>query len=253
MRAIHRVVWLGAVVLMRAAAASAQTAPSVDEIIGKCIAAGGGREALAKITSRSATGTMSLSTPGGDLSGTIEVLNEAPNKTRSLVKLDASAMGGGLIVVDERFDGSSGYVMDSMQGDSAITGSRLEYMRHAIFPSPFVDYKTRGTKVELAGKEKLGDRDVLALVMTPATGPPTRLLIDAATYLLAKLSVTVDVPQMGSVEQSFEFSDFRDVDGVKVAFGLNGMTGPVPFTIALTKVEHNVKIDPSLFVKPVDK
>ena len=254
MRAIHRgVLLLGTLVLMGAAAASAQTAPTVEEIIEKSLAAVGGREALARVTSRSASGTMSLPTPGGDLSGSIDILNEVPNKIRSLVKLDASAMGGGVIVVDERFDGSSGYVMDTMQGNSAMTGSRLEYMRNAIFPSPFVDYKARDAKVELAGKEKLADRDVFALVMTPATGPALRLLIDAATYLPVKMSVTMDLPQMGSVEQSFEFSDFRDVDGVKVAFVLKGMTGPVPFTVTLTKVEHNVKIDPSLFVKPADK
>ena len=196
---------------------------------------------------------MSLPTPAGDLSGTIEVLNEAPNKTRSLVKIDLSSVGGGSLVVEERFDGTSGYAMDTLQGNGAITGSRLENLRNAIFPSPFLDYKQRGTKIELAGKETVGDRDVFALIMTPASGPAVRLSIDAATYLPVKVAVTVDLPQVGSVEQTFEFSDFRDVDGVKVPFALKGMTGAQSFSIVFSKVEHNVKIDPALFVKPADK
>ena len=253
MRATSRGMLFGVLLLIGAAAASAQTPPSVDEIVEKSIAAGGGRQALAKLKTRSAAGTISMTTPGGDISGSIEVLNEAPNKTRSLVKLDLSAMGAGLIVVDERFDGTSGYAMDTMQGNSAITGSRLEALKSAIFPSPFLDYKERGTKIELAGKEKVGDRDAYVLNYTPATGPATRLWMDAATYLPLKSTITIDVPQMGTVEQLFEFSDFRDVDGIKVAFALKGMTGPQPFTVVFTRVEHNVKIDPSMFVKPADK
>src|SRR5262245_16958739 len=130
MRAIHRGVLFGTLLLMGAAAASAQTTPTVDEIIEKNIAAEGGRQALAKVTSRSATGTINLPTPGGDITGKIEVQNEAPNKTHSLVTIDLSAVGGGTAVVDERFDGASGYSMDSMQGNSAITGSRLENLRN---------------------------------------------------------------------------------------------------------------------------
>jgi hypothetical protein len=80
-----------------------------------------------------------------------------------------------------------------------------------------------------------------------------RFWIDAATYLMLKQSVTVDVPVLGTVEQTFEVSDFRDINGVKVPHAMRGTTGPQSFTIVFSRVEHNVKIDPSLFVKPADK
>ena len=63
----------------------------------------------------------------------------------------------------------------------------------------------------------------------------------------------VEVPQMGEVEQTTEFADFRDVDGVKVPFTIKSSSSAQSFTITLTKVEHNSKIDETLFVKPGDR
>src|SRR5689334_23214623 len=86
--------------------ASAQTA---DEIIEKNLTAIGGRAALEKVKSRSTVGTVTLSTPLGDLSGPIEMMNEAPNKSRTAMKLDLSAANLGQVVIDQRFDGQIGY------------------------------------------------------------------------------------------------------------------------------------------------
>jgi hypothetical protein len=241
---------LAAVVLSWAGAAQAQTA---DEIVEKTLAALGGRAALAKLTSRSTTGTMTVSTPGGDVSGTIEILNEAPNKSRQLITLDLSSLGAGSLVVDQRFNGTSGYSMDSMRGNRDITGGQLDNLRNTIFPTPFLTYKERGTKIDLAGKQKVGDRDAFALTITPTSGSPSHVFIDTQTYLPVKAILTVDLPDVGSVEQTTEPSDYRDVDGVKLPFRLKGSSVVQNFTIEVTKVVHNQKVDPALFVKPSDK
>ena len=62
-------------------------AQTADEIIEKHLNAIGGRAAIAKLTSRSTAGTMTLSTPGGEISGSIEILNQQPNKSRTLRKV----------------------------------------------------------------------------------------------------------------------------------------------------------------------
>jgi zinc protease len=243
--------FLLASLVLASAAASAQT---VDEIIEKSVTAQGGRAALGKLTSRSIAGTMTVSTPGGDISGTIEAVNQAPNKLRRVINLDLTALGAGSAVIELRFDGTSAYQMDSMRGDSAVTGSQLELLRNSVFPSPFLDYKDHGTKITLSGKEKAGDKDAYALLVTPATGPVTRVLLDAETYLPVRTVVTVDVPDVGgSVEQTTAFSDYRDVDGVKVPYTIKGTSDVQTFLISITKVEHNVKVDPALFSKPVAK
>ena len=233
-----------------AAAASAQTA---DELIEKTLTATGGRAAFAKITSRTTTGTMTLSTPAGDVSGPIEVLNAAPNKSRTLITLDLSSLGAGQLVIDQRFDGTSGYATDSMRGDRDITGSQLENMKNSTFPNPFLSYKDRGTTIETGGKEKAGDRDAYVLIITPKSGPVVREWVDAETYLPLKISLKVEVPEMGEVEQTTTYADYHDVDGIKIPFKLVSTSSVQSFNVVVTKVEHNTKIDPALFSKPGGK
>lgn len=245
-RSIRLVVAL--LVLGSAAAASAQTA---DEVIEKHLAAIGGRAALGKLTSRSMTGTFSVSTPVGDLSGPIEVVNVAPNKSRTLIKLDVSAVGGpGEMVIDQRFDGTAGYAMDTMQGNRDITGGQLENLRNSTFPSGLTDYKERGAKVELAGKEKVGGRDAFVLVLTPKAGPVNRLFIDAENFMAVRMMVKLEVPQMGELEQTSDFLDIRDVDGVKIPFQIKASSAVQSFTITITNVTHNTKVDEAQFSKP---
>jgi|SRR5262245_56067357 len=233
-----------------AAAAAAQTA---DEIVEKSLAAAGGRAALEKLTSRSTHGTITVSTPGGDVSGTIEVLNQAPNKSRTLITLDLSSLGAGSVVIDNRFDGTAGYSMDSMRGNRDITGSQLANLRNSYFPSPLLNYKERGTGIELKGKEKVGDRDAYSLILTPKDGPVVHIFIDAESYLADRTVVTLDVPEVGSVEQTTDFVDYREVDGVKLPFSFKGSSAVQTFFVSVKTIEHNVKIDPALFARPAEK
>ena len=194
---------------------------------------------------------IALSTPAGEVSGTIQVFGKAPNKARSLIKVDLSQFGVGELVVDQRFDGTVGYVLDSMNGNRDITGNQLDNMRNAAFPTPFLTYKENGSKVELLGKEKVGDRDAYVLQVTPKSGSPAKQYFDAETYMLLKTLTTVNVPQLGrDVEQTGEFTDYRAVDGIKLAHTIKSTNPVQAFTITVTAVEHNKAIDDASFVKP---
>jgi hypothetical protein len=231
----------------------AQTVPAqtADDVIEKHLAAIGGRAALEKITSRTMTGTVTVSTPAGDLSGPVEVIAQAPNKSRTLITLDLSSFGAGRMVVDQRFDGTSGYVLDTLQGNRDISGSQLEAMRNNMFPSPYLKYKEAGTTVELSGKEKLGDHEAYLLILKPKSGPAVRQYIDAESYLAVRSVIKVDVPQIGGeLEQTTELLDYRDVGGVKVPFQVKTSSAVQTASIVITKVEHNTTLDQGQFSKP---
>ena len=237
-----------AFLLLWADGASAQT---VDEIIDKAINALGGRAAHAKINTRTATGDITLSTPVGDIKGSIDVTNARPNKARTVIKADLTSLGVGELTVDQRFDGKSGYAMDTLQGNRDITGGQLDNMRNASFPNPLINYKDNGTSATLKGKEKVGDRDAFLIVFEPVTGSAVRQYIDAETYLPIRSVIRAEVPQLGqTIEQTNDFSDYREIDGIKIPFELRSSSSVQNFTVKLTKVEHNVKVDETLFSKP---
>jgi hypothetical protein len=93
----------------------------------------------------------------------------------------------------------------------------------------------------------VGEHDGYALLVTPAAGPVSRVVIDGESYLPVKAVITVELPEVGSVEQTTEFSDFRDVNGMKVPHKIKGTSSVQTFVITVTKVEQNVKVDPALF------
>lgn len=239
---------LAAVLVCSAALAQGQTA---DEIAEKYLAAIGGRAALEKLSSRVMTGTISVSTPAGDLTGSVEVYNKGPLKSRQIVKIDASQFGLGQILQDQRFDGTTGYAIDTVNGNREITGDQLEMARNNPFPTPLLKYREIGAKLELQGREKAGERDAYVLRLTPKAGPPMRIFVDAETYLMLKTVVTINVPQIGGdVEQSVNASDYRDVAGVKVPYQIRSINQFQTVSVTATKIEHNTAIDDSMFSKP---
>lgn len=238
---------VAAALLLSADTARAQTG---DELVEKSLAALGGRAAHTRIKTRSMSGTITLATPAGEIEGTIEVLNALPNKVRTLIKADLTSLGGGPLVIDQRFDGRSGYVLDTLQGNREITGSQLDNMRNTGFPNAFLTYKQLGIAAKFQGKEKIGDRDAYVLVFDPSSGSTIRQYVDAQSFLPVRFVVTVTVPQIGEVEQITELTDYREVDGVKLPFKLTASSTVQTYTVQLSRIEHNVPVDEKLFVKP---
>lgn len=230
-------------------AANAQTL-TADQVVEKHLAAIGGREALSKITSRRAIGTISVSTPVGELGGSLEMTAKAPNKMRASFKIDISAVGGaGMMEVDQMFDGTNGWMMNSMQGDTPMSGDQLEGAKNAYFPSPLLNYKTTGATVALEPSQKVNDRDAIVLLMTPKTGPASRMFFDAQTFLLVRTVTRIKSPELGEVDQFSEPADYKAVDGMQVPFTIYQSAGGQSVTMKFTKIENNVAVDDAVFIK----
>lgn len=218
----------------------------------KHLAALGGRAALAKLTTRKSTGTVTLETPNGNIAGPIELYLKAPNKSRATMQLDLTALGvTDKMAVEQKFDGTAGRTTNSMQGDVEIAGNQLQNMRNNMFPTPLLAYKESGTKLEVQPKEQVGGRDAIVLLATPKAGPVIRFSLDAETYLVVRAVTKTNSPELGDFEQINEPSDYRAVDGVKVPFVVK-TTNPVQtLTIKLDKVEHNLALDDAMFAVKV--
>jgi len=232
-----------------AAGLRAQAADTVQSVIDKHLAAMGGREALMKITSRKSTGTVSISSPAGDLTGPIELYSKTPTKSRAILSLDLAAVGGpGMLTIEQIFDGVTGWSLNPMQGDQEITGAQLENMRGNFFPSPFLQ-KDSPDKAELLPRETVAGKQWIVMKITRPSGNFVTLYFDPATYLLARSVTLIDNPMGGTMQQSGESQDYRTVDGIKVPFTIINSNELQTLTIKLTKVEQNVAIDDAMFKK----
>jgi hypothetical protein len=243
-----------AIAIVLTAPASGVWAQTADDVISRSITAIGGRAALAKLKSRTMTGTITFETPSGNISGSVETWNAVPNKSRSLIKADLTSVGAGPLTIDQRFNGTAGYVLDSLQGNHDLSGDQLDNLRNGSFPHPFLNYKELGTSAQLSGKEKVGERDAYVVIFEPTSGPIVRQYIDAETYFPVKAVVKLEVPQLGrQIELSTEFLDYRQVDGVMIPFRVAASSVVQNYTITIAKVEHNVAIDEALFSKPATR
>lgn len=233
-----------------APAAAAAALPTADELVEKHLAALGGRAALSKLESRTATGLISMNIQGSEVNGTAELYTKAPNKSRSYMRIDLSQFGMGEVIVDQRCDGKTAWVSNSMQGDQDITGDQLQAMLNQHFPTSFLTLKEDGAKVVVIGKEKVGERDAYVAEYTPKAGPASKQYFDAQTFLAIRTVSKINTPQTGEIEQMTEASDFRDVDGTKIPFVVKIVNPMQVITITMKEVAHNKPIDEALFSKP---
>ena len=109
-----------------------------------------------------------------------------------------------------------------------------------------VNYKEKGNKVELVGKEKIDNKDNYHLKVTGSDGQLSDQFIDAETYLISKVKM-----DMGGETGEINFSDYKEVDGIKFANTLemsNAQMGVI--TLLTNKVVINAQVDEALFKKP---
>jgi hypothetical protein len=92
--------------------------PTVDSILENYIKAVGGKEAIEKIKSRSMKGSFNLEA-FGVADAPIEMFSKAPNKTA--MKIDIPGFG----VINQVFNGSTGWASDPMSGLRELSGREL--------------------------------------------------------------------------------------------------------------------------------
>ena len=223
---------------------------TADQIVEKHLTALGGREALGKITSRRATGTVSVATPMGDLGGSLEMSAKAPNKMRADIRIDLTSVGGpGEMVITEMFDGTNGWSLNSMRGETPMSGDQLAGARNNFFPSPLLKYKELGMTATLEATQQVNGKAAHVVLFTPKSGPAERMFFDAESFLIVRTTSSMTLPEVGLTDTVSEPSDYRTVDGVKVAFVIAQTAGGQKVTMTFTKVETNVTIADARFVK----
>jgi hypothetical protein len=219
---------------------AAAAMPTVDQIVDHYIQATGGSAAWQKVISRVSKGTIEV--PSMNLSGTVELYEKAPDRILSIVRVAGASFRQG-------FDGTTGWTDDPQNGLREQKGAELdEARREADFYYP-LDLKRLYTKLIVTGTEKIGDRTAYVLEADVPEGDPDKLYFDVVTGLPLRTISHRHGPD-GVTDLREDFEDFRDVDGVKMAFEIHQVAGESTVTVKLDEMHHNVSLDDEQFAKP---
>jgi hypothetical protein len=220
-------------------------AQTVDEIVARHIAARGGYERLQAI--RTIKFTRTIATPFSTI--TVVVYKKRPQ----LFRVEQTAPGGPM--VPRGIDAQS--VWDVQQGKVVTRGEAAAAEARefdADFDGLLVDWKAKGHAVTFEGREKLPGGDALKLKVTTKSGAVRTIYLDAATFLDRRHVGVLNLPGGRRFDVVTDFSNWREVDGVKFPFDLEEeRTGREPvqsFVTYTQKIEVNVPMDDSLFAPP---
>ena len=208
--------------------------PALDAVLAKYVAAIGGRDAQRKITSRVSKGRVDV--PGVSFGGKLEVYAKAPNKSLTVMNVEPAGL------VKQGFDGRTGW------GNGLNVANGIE--RAALVDVDFyrdVKLSELYTRMKVVGKVKEGFREVYLVEAVPRSGATENLYFDVESGLLVRRDLQT---ARNSARAEVYFSDWRDIDGVKVPFKITQVLPNTKFVITLEDVKHNVLVDDSIFARP---
>jgi len=215
--------------------------PTVDQILDRYTKAVGGKELLAKMTSRISRG----SRIGAD--GVLvpeEVYQRAPNKLMVTTRYPQNALMAG-------FDGQHAWTGDKDKGNELGGDEAAEMEREATFDKE-VSLKGLYTSMNTAGKATVGDREAYVIEAVSKSGNSEKLYFDVQTGLLIRRyreSKTV----LGPFPQRTDYDDYQVVDGIKLPLTIRWSMPGRSWGRRIAEVKHNVAIGDESFNVPGSK
>lgn len=227
--------------LLKAAGGKSLTA---DEILDKYIQALGGADAVVKLTSFTAKGTQQ-SFAETDKSP-FEMWAKAPNERTTTIH---SPLGDSSTVYDGRTAWIAApaterpvQVFELTDGD--LDGAKLDAA--VAFPAHL---KAALTQWRVLPKSTIEGQETQVLQGTANGKYPVNLYFDAKTGLLVRMVRYSESP-LGLNPTQVDYSDYRDVAGVKTPYHLTVTWLDGKSLIELSEIQANVAVDAAKFAKP---
>jgi len=165
------------------------------------------------------------------------------------------------------FDGANGWKLRPYLNRRVVEPYTTEEIKAASTQAELdgflVDYAAKGTQIELAGMEKVENRDTYKLKLTTKNGQALHVWIDADTFLEAKIEGQPRMLDGTYHPVEVYYRDYRPVNGLQIPYVLEtgvlpvartkmGLRDPAvpPEKIMIEKVVVNPQFDDALFTKP---
>ena len=217
----------------------------VDQILGKVLAARGGLAKIRSIHSERVSGKISF----GEMTGPFVVEFKRPFKMHMQLTIQNQTL---VRVYDGQSQGWANNPFAGKANPEAMSEDELKsIVEEADMDGPLVDYKSKGNKVGLVGKDKLNDKDVWRVKLTTKNGDVRFYLFDANSFLLLKWEGKRRQDGQELPVESF-FSDYHEVGGLKFAYAIDSGSSATEIAqkIRIEKTELNPNLNDAEFNKP---
>lgn len=212
-------------------------AQTMEDIINKNIAAMGGREKIITLSSAFMTGTFTAM-------GTTSPINITTTKKHmigSRIDIDAEGKNNFQVITP-----THAWIFTPIQGDKEprplVPDQAKSLQVQLDLQSPFINYKEKGNKIEMAGKDTVNGELCHKLKVTAPNTNVTIYFIDTKTGLIIKTSTKLF--QFGAMEDvDTIYGNYKqNADGYWFAYTNAGPRGTTNYEEIKTNVPVDVKI-----------
>ncbi len=211
-------------------------AQTADEVIDKHITAMGGKEKLASLKTMKMEGNLNVQ--GNDIALVVT------KKQGVGIRIDINAMGTENYQIATPAKGTVFMPVQGMAAPTAMSDDQLKGILPQLdLQGALVDYKNKGTTVELLGNEKVDGEDCYNIKATFSTGLVTNYYISAKTFYIVKTSGKRSI-NGEEMEVTTTYSNYKqNADGFLFPYSTVNMQGTTDYS----KIETNINVDDSIF------
>lgn len=218
---------------------------TADEIIARYLKTVGGMDKIQAVKTLRRVGKY---TGSGGFEATVVQENKRPN----LVREEFSLQG---MTGINAWDGQTGWKIDPFGGKKDPEALSEDEMRGIVedadFDEPLVNYREKGNKVELVGTDQIEGTDVYKVRVTLKSGDVRTYYMDTDYFVPIKMD---EKRTIRGTEQEIEttLGDYKEVAGWFMPFSIeSGFKGQEKGKVTYERIDANVPIEDSRFVKPV--
>lgn len=211
---------------------------TADQVLDKYVQAAGGAAAIDKITTRVMKGTIDF----GGKSFPIDIYCKAPDQ-----RISFTHMSEGESVT--AFNGHEGWLAMTGRPPRDMHGSELEAAAIDADLHLATHLKQMFSRAEVRGTEKIDDQTTHVVAGQREGKPEMLLYFDVQSGLLVRMVRFAD-SALGLVPTQIDYADYKESDGVNLPLRWTLARPGGRFTIQINKIQQNVPVDESKFVKP---
>ncbi len=212
--------------------------PQPDAIVARYVQSLGGEAALRKIKSRVITGTVSAF--GHQMP--IEIYAKAPDMRTSITRFPR----GQAVTI---YNGQEGWAAGAPRPPHVLEGSELDQARlEADFYFP-LNIKQEFNTLRERPPQKVGEQEAYLVLGIRPGKPPVQLYFSKQSGLLLRTVYFIQTA-LGRLPQQTDYSDYRELDGVKLPYEWTVSRPEGRSTVQVAEIKQNVPISASKFAIP---